>query len=103
MGKPEMTVKAAILGIAAGERYIVNRIRYRLAGRVIDRDTIAGQIEWYSEEATLGASNPLLAAAISERPYPAPRGTGSSLSGSMNPSIAPRGAFRTRTLRPRRP
>jgi len=69
-----MTVRAAILGIVEGERYIVNRVRYRLIGRLIDPYTIVGRIEWTGEEATLGASNRLLAAPISEKPYPDPTG-----------------------------
>ena len=73
-GKPGMTVNAAILGIVEGERYIANRIRYRFTGELIDPDTIVGRIEWYSEETTLGASNPILAAAITELPYPDPDG-----------------------------
>ena len=69
-GKPGMTVRATILGFVKGEIYVVQRVTYRLIGRVIDDQTIVGTIEWTDEQTVLGASNPLLTAQTTGVPDP---------------------------------
>jgi len=69
-GKPGLTVRVAILGLF--ETYVVQRVRYRLSGIVLDSDTIHGEIDWTNEQRTIGASNPLLRVETAGRPDPDP-------------------------------
>jgi len=69
-GRPGLTVRVAILGLIEGEVYVVQRIRYRLSGIVVDPETIRGGIEWTNEQHALGGSNPLLHAQTPSRPAP---------------------------------
>ena len=61
-GNPGMTVRVTILGIVEGETYIVQRVAYRLSGRLVAPDRIEGRIEWTDEQNVLAATNPLLEA-----------------------------------------
>ncbi len=62
-GHPGMTVSIDLLGLIRGDVYVVQRVRYRLIGRVSqDGRSISGRIEWEDEQGVIGASSSLLAA-----------------------------------------
>jgi hypothetical protein len=71
-GKPGMTVRVTVLGIIQGETYIVQRVAYRLIGRMVGSDRIEGRIEWTDEQSVLAATNPLLEADTIGFPDPDP-------------------------------
>jgi len=71
-GRPGMTVRVTILGIVQGETYVVQRVRYRLIGRVIGSDRIEGRIDWIDEQSVLDATNALLKADAMGTPDPDP-------------------------------
>jgi hypothetical protein len=59
-GHPGMTVRVTILGILEGETYVVQRVRYRLSGVLVETGRVEGTIAWTDEQSVLGATNPLL-------------------------------------------
>lgn len=71
-GNPGLTVRVSILGIAAGEVYVVQRVRYRLSGMVVTPDRIEGLIEWKNDQVTLDATSSFLEANTNSHPDPAP-------------------------------
>ena len=71
-GNPGMTVSARILGIIAGETYVVQRVRYELRATWVTPDRVEGTIAWSDEQNILDVSNPLLAAGASSTPDPDP-------------------------------
>jgi hypothetical protein len=71
-GQPGMTVRIRILSIIEGETYVVQRVRYRLEGAVLDSAVVRGTITWSTEQSSLGASTPLLTANTRSSPDPDP-------------------------------
>jgi hypothetical protein len=71
-GNPGMTIEASILGMFRGEGYAVQRYRYRLEGSVLDANTIAGFIEWTSDQVVVAATNPLFMEAFEDDTDPDP-------------------------------
>jgi hypothetical protein len=71
-GQPGMTVRVTVIAIIRGETYIVQRVQYRLIGRVVGSDRIEGRIEWTDEQSVLAATNPLLEADTIGMPDPDP-------------------------------
>ncbi len=69
-GHPGMTVQVAVAGLVAGDTYVVQRLQFSLAGRVVGPDTIAGSIAWSSEQNVLAASDDLLRMPTTYRPHP---------------------------------
>ena len=69
-GFPGMSVRVRILGLVEGTAYVVQRVRYSLDGVVVDANTIRGTIRWATEQASLGASTPLLRVDAPARPDP---------------------------------
>ena len=60
-GQPGITVRVAILGLIAGEVYVVQRLSKLLEGQVVTSDLIRGLITWTNEQVTVGASSSFLA------------------------------------------
>ena len=69
-GQPGLTVSVAVAGLVAGDTYVVQRLRFALAGRIVDPDTIVGSIDWSSEQNVLAASDALLQIPTAYRPHP---------------------------------
>lgn len=69
-GKPGITVHACALGVVIGDVYVVQRLRTRLAGRVVTPDRIEGRVEGSVEQVILGATNALFVGAVVSRPDP---------------------------------
>lgn len=57
---PGLTIPVTALGLVSGDTYVVHRLRYRLAGAVIDSHTILGTMEWSSEQNVLSATDAIL-------------------------------------------
>ena len=71
-GNPGLTVRVSILGVAGGDVYVVQRVRYRLSGMVVTPDRIEGLIEWKNDQVTLDATSSFLEANTNSHPDPAP-------------------------------
>ncbi len=69
-GHPGLTVSVAVAGLVTGDTYVVQRLRFALAGRIVDPDTIVGSIDWSSEQNVLAASDALLQMPTAYRPHP---------------------------------
>jgi len=69
-GFPGMTIRVTVLGFVDGAAYVVQRVRYRLLGTVVDADTVRGTIDWSTEQVVLAASTPLLRVDAPSRPHP---------------------------------
>jgi hypothetical protein len=69
-GYPGLTVSVAVAGLVAGDTYVVQRLRFALAGRIVGLDTIVGSIDWSSEQNVLAASDALLQMPTAYRPHP---------------------------------
>ncbi len=69
-GYPGLTVPVSLVGLVDGETYVVQRLMYALDGDVLDTDTIAGSIDWTSQQNVLAASDLLLTLSYSYEPHP---------------------------------
>jgi hypothetical protein len=69
-GHPGLSVPVTVLGVISGDTYVVQRLRYRTIGRVIDPDTIHGEIEWETKQNVLAATDLLLMLPFDEWPDP---------------------------------
>ena len=59
-GFPALTVPVSIANVVAGDTYVVQRVRYRLDGLVIDEDMIEGTLEWTTEQTIVAATDFIL-------------------------------------------
>ena len=71
-GQVGLTISAEIVGLFGGDTYAVQRFRYRLAGRLIDPDTIIGTVEWSTEQVILWATDALLMTTYTQSVDPDP-------------------------------
>ncbi len=71
-GHPGMTVRVTILGMVRGEIYVVQRVRYRLHGHVVNAERIEGRIAWDDEQSILAATHALLRVDAPASPDPEP-------------------------------
>lgn len=71
-GHPGLTVPVVVAGLVSGDTYVVQRLRFALAGDAVDSDTISGSIEWSSEQNVIAASDALLLMSYAYRPHPDP-------------------------------
>ncbi len=69
-GRPGITVHACALGAITGDVYVVERLRTRLEGEVVNPDWIEGRIEGTVEQVVLRATNALFLGAIVSHPDP---------------------------------
>jgi hypothetical protein len=69
-GRPGMTVPVTVLDLVRGNTYVVQRLRYRVIGRLVDSDTIEGEIEWTTEQNVITATDALLMLSFDEWPDP---------------------------------
>ena len=56
-GHPALTVPVSIANVVSGDTYVVQRVRYRLEGLLVDEDTIEGTLEWTTEQAIVAATD----------------------------------------------
>lgn len=59
-GFPALTVPVSLANMVTGDTYVVQRVRYRLDGAVIDEDTIEGSLEWTTEQTIVAATDFIL-------------------------------------------
>jgi len=59
-GHVGFTIPAEIVGMFGGDTYAVQRFRYRLAGTLVDPNTLVGLVEWTTEQIVLWATDALL-------------------------------------------
>jgi hypothetical protein len=59
-GYPGLTIHVAIAGLLGGNAYVVNRLSTSLEGWLLEDGSIAGAVQWTSEQTMIGASDPLL-------------------------------------------
>lgn len=59
-GFPALTVPVSLANIVTGDTYVVQRVRYRLDGVLIDEDTIEGSLEWTTEQTIVAATDFIL-------------------------------------------
>jgi len=59
-GHPGLTVHVAVAGLLGGDAYVVNRLSTSLEGWILEDGSIAGAVQWTSEQTMIGASDPLL-------------------------------------------
>jgi hypothetical protein len=71
-GHPGMTIPVTVAGLVHGDTYVVHRLRYSLDGKVIDANTVAGRIDWTSEQNVLAATDLILTLPYSAAPHPDP-------------------------------
>jgi hypothetical protein len=64
-GFPGLTIPVTIPDVVSGDTYVVHRLRYRLDGRVVDRNRIVGSIEWTSEQNVILATDLVLMVSVS--------------------------------------
>ena len=58
-GEMGITIPVELVGLLSGETYATQRFRYRLEGDLIDSDTIAGYVDWTTEQSLVGATDAL--------------------------------------------
>ena len=71
-GSPGMSVHVSVLGLLEGQIHVVQRVRYRMSGYVVDENTMIGTLEWSDERTVVGATNPVFLTRSASRPHPDP-------------------------------
>lgn len=71
-GHPGFTVPVSALGLVAGDTYVVQRLRYRLAGGILTSHRIEGAVEWTSEQVIVDATDAFLTTLFTQRHDPDP-------------------------------
>lgn len=71
-GHPGLTVGVTVAGLVSGDTYVVQRLEFSLQGRVCDRDTVYGWMNWTSEQNVVAATSWLLRMSYEYRPHPDP-------------------------------
>jgi len=69
-GQPGLTVHVSLAGLITGDTYVIERLTFALDGLLSDPDTVAGSIEWTSEQHVVAASDALLVMTYEHRPHP---------------------------------